>query len=257
MKILKYAVLTLTILMHHVADAQSIRQHTSNINVWFMYFGDHKFSQKFGIHLEAQVRRHDGIAARQQLLLRTGMNYHISQQVFFTVGYCFVETYPYGDFPVKASYPEHRFWEQIQIKNQLGRFELLNRFRVEQRFSNLPVVNTMTTLYEPGDAVYTNRFRLMNRVSIPFNGKTIQDKSFYLTAYDEIMLNAGKNVATNLFDQNRAYIAIGYKIPVVGRLEIGYLEQTVIKGDGLKIENNHTLQIGLASIIDFMKKKNK
>jgi hypothetical protein len=243
--------------MHHVADAQSIRQHTSNINVWFMYFGDHKFSQKFGIHLEAQVRRHDGIAARQQLLLRTGMNYHISQQVFFTVGYCFVETYPYGDFPVKASYPEHRFWEQIQIKNQLGRFELLNRFRVEQRFSNLPVVNTMTTLYEPGDAVYTNRFRLMNRVSIPFNGKTIQDKSFYLTAYDEIMLNAGKNVATNLFDQNRAYIAIGYKIPVVGRLEIGYLEQTVIKGDGLKIENNHTLQIGLASIIDFMKKKNK
>lgn len=257
MKILKYAVLTLMVLIHNIADAQSIRQHTSNINVWFMYFGDHKFSQKFGIHLEAQVRRHDGIAARQQLLLRTGMNYHISQQVFFTVGYCFVETYPYGDFPVKASYPEHRFWEQIQIKNQLGRFELLNRFRVEQRFSNLPVVNTMTTLYEPGDAVYTNRFRLMNRVSIPFNGKTIQDKSFYLTAYDEIMLNAGKNVATNLFDQNRAYIAIGYKIPVVGRLEIGYLEQTVIKGDGLKIENNHTLQIGLASIIDFMKKKNK
>ncbi|MCC7030727.1 MAG: DUF2490 domain-containing protein [Chitinophagaceae bacterium] len=243
--------------MHHNADAQSIRQHTSNINAWFMYFGDHKFNEKFGIHLEAQVRRNDGIANWQQLLLRTGINYHISQQVFFTFGYCFVETYPYGNFPVKVSYPEHRLWEQIQIKNQLGRFELVNRFRFEQRFSNLPVANTTTTLYEPGEAVYTNLFRLLNRVSVPLKGKTIQDKSWYLSAYDEIMVNAGKKVATNLLDQNRVYIAIGYKIPVVGRLEAGYLEQTVIKGDGLKIENNHTFQLGLASTLDFMKKKKR
>lgn len=255
MKILKYVIFTLMVFVHHIADGQSIRQQSSNINTWFMYFGDHKFSQKFGVHLEAQIRRTDGIAHWQQLLLRTGINYHISPQVFFTAGYCFVETHPYGAFPAKAAFPEHRFWEQIQIKNQLGRFELVNRLRLEQRYSNLPVANKMTALYEPGDAVYTNRFRLLNRVSVPFQGKTIQDKSWYLSVYDEIMVNAGKKVATNLLDQNRIYIAIGYKIPFAGRLEAGYMEQTVIKGDGLKIENNHTFQLGLASTLDFMKSK--
>ncbi|MDI9319358.1 MAG: DUF2490 domain-containing protein [Phycisphaerales bacterium] len=235
------------------AQAQS-RINSSNTNAWFMYFGDHKISKHWGIHLEGQMRKNDFVNQWQQLLLRTGINYHINEQIFATVGYCFVETYPYGDFPVKSSFPEHRFWEQIQIKNQISQFEWTSRFRLEQRFSALPILNTNSNIYEPGDAVYTNRFRLLNRVSIPFIGKKIVDKSFYISFYDELFINFGKNVGLNLFDQNRAYAAIGYKIPKIGRLEIGYLEQTILKSDGFKIENNHTIQIGLSSNVDFFKK---
>ena len=116
--------------------------------------------------------------------------------MFATVGYCFVETYPYGDFPVKATFPEHRLWEQIQIKSQAGPFEWVNRLRLEQRFSQLPVSDD-TGAYEPGDAVYTNRARILNRFSIPFKGKTIEDKSLYATVYDEVLIGFGKNVAAN------------------------------------------------------------
>lgn len=131
-----------------------------------MYFGDHSFNSHWGIHLEAQFRRYQMGLNPQQLLLRTGINYHLNQMIFVTAGYCFVETYPYGAFPVKTAYPEHRIWEQLQLKTQFGRLEWLNRFRLEQRFSKLPILSSTTSIYEPGTAIYTNRFRLMNRISI-------------------------------------------------------------------------------------------
>ena len=239
------------------AQTSHLHLQTKNNNAWFMYFGDHKFSNKFGVHLEAQLRRNDVVSNPQQLLLRTGLNYHINNQIMATVGYCFVETFPYGGFPVKVKYPENRIWEQLQIKNQYGIFEWTSRFRLEQRFSKVPVLNASSAAYEPGDAVYTNRFRSLNRVSIPFKGKTINDKSFYISAYDEFFISYGKKVAANLFDQNRAYVALGYKIPKIGRLEAGYMCQAILKGDGIKIENNNTLQLGLSSTINFYKSKKK
>lgn len=246
-KIITYLVLLISL------KSFSQRSFTPNTNGWFMYFGTHKFSPKWGLHLEAQLRRNEIVTKPQQLLFRTGLNYHFGPNAFATVGYAFVETYPYGGLPAKSNFPENRLWEQVQLKNQLNAFEVISRFRLEQRFVNSPVLNG--SIYEPGDAVFTNRFRLLNRVSLPFNGKVIQDKSLYITVFNEMMINFGKNVAINIFDQNRAYLALGYKFPKLGRLELGYLNQIILKSDGLKIENNHNLQVGLSSTLDFYKKK--
>lgn len=242
-------------LLHLQSQAQNtpLHQYAVHHNAWFMYFGDHKFSPRWGVHLEAQIRRNNGLQNPQQLLLRTGLNYHFGPQVFATVGYCYVETYPYGEFPVNAAFPENRFWEQLQIKTQLSRFEWVNRLRLEQRLSKLPVLRTDG--YEPGDAVYTNRARILNRISVPFKGTTIADKSLYVTVYDEVLLGFGKNIAANALDQNRLYGALGYKIPRLGRLELGYLFQSIFKADGVKVERNHTLQVGLTSNIDFFKQQ--
>jgi Protein of unknown function (DUF2490) len=225
----------------------------SNTNAWLMYFGDHKFSNKWGVHLESQVRRNDLLKNPQQFLFRTGLNYHISPTAFATVGYCFVQTAVYGVFPSQVAFPEHRFWEQLQIKNQVGRLECINRLRLEQRFVNLPSYNSSTAVYEVGDAVYTNRARILNRVSIPFKGKTIVDKSIYVSVYDEVFANFGKNIGKNIFDQNRAYAALGYKLPKYGKLELGYLHQSILKSDGIRIERNQTLQVGFLSTMDFYK----
>jgi len=243
-------ILILLCIKVQLAISQQVqRKYTINYNGWYMYFGDHKVSDKWGVHLEAQLRRNEIITAGQQLLLRTGINYHFNSQVFATVGYGFIETYPYGDFPVKATYHEHRIWEQIQIKSQLGISEFTSRFRLEQRFSQLPV--NRGDQFKQGPSVYTNRFRLLTRFSFPFKGKTIEDHSFYATVYDELFINFGKNVGYNIFDQNRAYAALGYQLPKLGRLEVGYLNQLVFKGDGIQVENNHTLQASLISALPF------
>ena len=242
----------LPVLLTFSTLAQVPRIHTNNINGWFVYNGDHKFADKWGVHLEAQWRANDFITKKQQLFFRTGINYHCSPNLFVTVGYGFAETYPYGEFAVKAAFPEHRMYEQLQYKSVHGRFELVNRIRVEQRWSLLPTLQQGE--YKPGDAVYQNRVRLNMKVSVPFRGKTIEDKSFYATANDEVFVSFGKHVGYNTFDQNRLFVGIGYKIPKIGKIEVGYMEQTLFKADGIKIENNHTFQFGLYSSLDFYKK---
>ena len=241
----------LFIAAHLTLSAQS-KTVATQYNAWLMYFGTHKVSEHWGVHLEAQWRRADGFESPQQLLLRTGVNYHFGPKAFATAGYAFIETYPYGEQPAAATFPEHRIWQQLQVKNQMGAFEWVSRFRLEQRFVNSPVLTSGNT-FEPGDAVYTNRFRLLNRISVPFKGKTIVDRSLYITAYDEIMINFGENVGLNLLDQNRAYVALGYQFPKVGRLELGYMNQYIIKSNGTAFENNHTLQVAIFSNFAFRK----
>jgi Protein of unknown function (DUF2490) len=249
----KIFLVSICVFMYSPIFSQTNRQYAHNNNSWWMYIGSHKISEKWGLHLEAQLRRSDFVKQKQQLLLRTGINYHFNAQASATFGYCFVSTGQYGGFPAKSEFPEHRLWEQIQLKSMYGKVEMVNRFRLEQRFSNLPIANN--GIFEPGDAVYTNRFRLLSRFSIPLKGKSIEDKSWYVSFYDEFFVNFGKNVGLNIFDQNRAYLALGYKIPQLGRLELGYLNQLIFRSDGIRVENNRTLFLGLSSNIDFYKKK--
>ncbi len=82
-----------------------------------------------------------------------------------------------------------------------------------------------------------------------------------MAAYDEVFINFGKGVRYNLFDQNRAYAALGFHLGKVGKVECGFLYQVVQQGSLLqsgtdyfnKIENNFTFQLSLFSELSFYK----
>lgn len=234
-------------------SGQVKRQYTTNNNGWYMFFGSFKLSEKTGLHAEAQWRRSNFILDNQQLLLRGGFNFHFNKQAMATIGYCFVQTHPYGEFASKIMFPEHRIWEQLQFTSRFGGLEMVSRFRLEQRYVYSPVLKD--GVYVVGKDIYSNRFRLFTRFSIPFKGQTIEDKTFYLTAYGELFINFGKNVGYNIYDQNRAYLALGYKISKLGKLEIGYLNQLIFKSNGIHTENNHTFQLSLTTALNLYKKK--
>jgi hypothetical protein len=160
-----------------------------------------------------------------------------------TVGYGFIETYPYGDFAVPNAFPEHRIWQQYLTTQTLGKAKLAHRYRLEQRM----IGSAATGKFENGR--YENRFRYMAKFTRPISGG---EHPFFIALYDEILVNFGKDVAYNIFDQNRLYGAVGYTISKNLKLEIGYLNQLVqlrsldVIGRN-KLENNHTLQIGFFS----------
>lgn len=218
-----------------------IRDNTNNSNGWLMYFGNHKFSNTLGLHAEVQFRRAEILAEDQQLLLRAGLDYYIKDNSRFTVGYGFILTYPYGEFPVPNRFPEHRIWQQFLTNHAVGKFKLSHRYRLEQRL----IGNAATGEFANGR--YENRMRYM------FKGVynlTQSERPVFLAFYDEIFLNFGKEVAYNLFDQNRLYGALGLTINNSLKLEVGYLYQAVQlrQIDALsrvRIENNHTLQVGV------------
>src|SRR5690606_28439385 len=91
-------------------------------------------SERWGVHLEGQWRRHDGPLAPQQLLLRPGVNFQVNDAVMLTAGYAFVDTHRYGDFPAPARFPEHRVFQQAAVSHAVGRTRLAHRYRLEQRY---------------------------------------------------------------------------------------------------------------------------
>jgi hypothetical protein len=220
----------------------------NNANAWYMYFGDHPIAKtRWGVHLEGQWRRADLGLKWQQLLVRSGVNFQLNSKVALTGGYGFIETHGYGGFRIPAAFPEHRFFEQATITQRFAKLDFQNRLRFEQR--NLGVMAK-----QPGGDFerigwrYENRFRYMLRTNIPlkaWGGK------YYVGLYDEVLFNYGKNVARNVFDQNRAYAALGRNLSHQTRIEAGYMEQTVQHRDGLVFEHNHTLQIAIFSKLPF------
>lgn len=226
-----------------IAECQT-RTHAYNTNAWLMYFGSHKVSNTLGLHAEVQWRRNDLFAENQQLLLRTGLEFYARPDVRFTLGYAFVETYPYGEFAVEQAFPEHRMWQQLLVPQELGKVKLAHRYRLEQRM----IGNASTGRFENGR--YENRARYMAKATINLSGG---GNPVFVALYDELFINFGKDVGYNIFDQNRLYGAIGYTISPILKLEAGYLYQVVqlrtLDATALRnrIENNHTFQVGLFS----------
>ncbi|MDA0207764.1 MAG: DUF2490 domain-containing protein [Acidobacteria bacterium] len=241
------AVAVLLCLMGTALQAQEPdRVSDPNFHAWYMYFGDHSIGESpWGLHFDGQWRRQGVGQQWQQLLLRPGINYDLNSHVQVSGGYAFIQSHPYGSFPAQTNTPEHRIWQQLILRQKVGKANLAHRFRLEQRHvgitdASLPEEDRVTGYS------YRNRVRYFAKGTIPIGHKG-PDSDYFLAAYNEIMFNFGRNTARNIFDQNRAYIAIGRKLPGVGALEIGYLQQTVQQGNGRVIEFNHTLQIGLFS----------
>jgi hypothetical protein len=215
-----------------------------------MYFGDHAVSGgPWGVHLEGQWRRHDAGARWQQLLLRPGVNYQVNENLMLTAGYAFVDTFRYGEFPIAQRFPEHRIFQQAALKHPVGRVGLQHRYRLEQRF--LGEVSVDGNVRRVNRWRHENRFRYMVRAVVPLRGPTSAKGGWYLALYDEFFLNFGANVAANIFDQNRAYAAVGYGLRGDTRLEFGYMNQIAQQRNGRIFELNHTLQLAVFSTFPF------
>jgi hypothetical protein len=251
-----YSLLFTLILQLIAAESfgQTTRSNTANTNGWFMYFGNHKFSNRLGLHAEAQWRRNEIITQNQQLLLRTGIDYYLKDNSRLTLGYAFVETYPYGEFAVANAFPEHRVWQQFFTAQTIGKTRLTHRYRLEQRM----IGNTATGQMKNGR--YENRVRYLAKAT-----RTLTPEwkhPLFGAVYNEIFINFGKEVAYNLFDQNRLYAALGLTISHSIKIETGYLYQVIqlrnldlTTGPKNRIENNHTLQVGIYSTMAFMNKE--
>ncbi len=176
---------------------------------WLMYFGTNKVSDKFSIHTEIQYRNHTLTPNNtEQLLLRTGLNYHFSDKAFATVGYAYIPSYIFESEQKAPEIEEHRIWQQFILTNKIGRVKFEHRYRIEQRFINQE---------------YKNRFRYRLMLFVPLNKPTIEKGSLFLGLYDEVFMNSKET----FFDRNRLYGAIGYQFNKNISAQAGMMHQQV------------------------------
>lgn len=231
------------------AAAQSSPSIATHHNGWFMYFGNHRISEKLGIHTEYQWRRSDLISGWQQSLLRVGLDWHCSNMIMLSGGYGWIRSYPYGEQPIAAEFDEHRIWQQLILQHNSGRFYFQHRYRLEQRFLQNTGAGTTDTYN------FRNRARYRLLLTIPLSRNELKDNTLFAALYDEVFIGFGKGIRKNILDQNRLYLALGWRFSKDCNIQLGYLNHYVIKPDGIRHERNHTLQLSLTYNLDLRKKE--
>ncbi len=228
--------------------AQSVTQFDS----WWNYFGNHHLNDQLTLHTEYQWRRSDFASHWQQSLLLVGLNQKVADQTTLGGGYGWIISFPYGAFPIAAKTNEHRMYEELIMNNGAGRFGFNHRYRLEQRWLENASLSP-AGVREVNGYTFKNRARYRLLVTYPLNHRTMQDHTLFLATFDEVFLGFGNGIVKNILDQNQLYFGLGYRFNADGNFQLGYLNQRIIKSDGLRQENDHTLQTALTYNLDFRK----
>lgn len=177
----------------------------SNFGNWMIYFGNKKLNSRWNIHHEVQYRNYNAIGDLEQLLLRTGLGYNLTENTNILMGYGYILSENYiSDTDEKFDVNEHRIYQQLITKQAYSRFLIQHRYRFEQRFV---------------EDDFRLRFRYFLGLNLALSQK--ETNNYYLSAYNEVFLNT----ESSIFDRNRLYGGLGYKINQAVRVEIGYMNQ--------------------------------
>ena len=189
--------------LHHTIWSQK-----SDLGNWYIYLGNFELNSRWNIHHEIQYRNYNFIGDLQQLLLRAGIGYNLSEgNNYLLLGYGFIRSGNYSNNLEEKIYSnEHRIYQQFITRQQFGRVYLQHRYRVEERF-----IKEELTL----------RYRYFLAANIPLTKSKMEKSAVYASAYNEIFVN---NSGPAL-DRNRIYGALGYVFSKRLKLELGYMNQ--------------------------------
>lgn len=190
-------------------------------------FVDPAFKQ-FRWWAEVQPRTREEGEDMDQLLIRPGIGYALTDHSTIWIGYAHVINFPAAGDNIH----EDRIWQQYMWSGATPLGAFTSRTRFEQRWQ--------TNGNETG-----GRFRHMFRLSWPIPVYP----AVSLVGWDEVFihLNDTNWGARQGFDQNRGFAGIGYRVLPPVLVEIGYMNQYINKST---LDNmNHILSLNL--FLDF------
>lgn len=175
---------------------------------WFIYFGNQQINKKWNWWNEVQYRNYNFIGDMEQLLIRTGIGYNLSENNNnLLVGYGLVLSRPYiPNSNEKDKTTEHRIYQQFTTRQTFGRVYLQHRYRLEERIL---------------ETDFRMRFRYFLGLNVPLTKPKMEPAALYASAYNEVFLNFDSPV----FDRDRIYGALGYVISKSVRVEAGLMFQ--------------------------------
>jgi hypothetical protein len=213
-------ILTLFLLITILIPCKLFAQE-NRFSGWAALFHSQKFSPKWGMSFDGQFRSANHYDYLQNILLRPSVNYYFDNNKMAALGYAYIATN--GRAGSMETYrPESRIWEQLTINTKLSKNTTLqHRFRLEQRFVGNTTAKT--------DHYFSQRLRYFARAVVPFKRDSVFSKGPFLGLQNEVFVNVHNNHKVNkhFFDQNRAYVALGYRLHKKADVEFGYMNQFV------------------------------
>jgi hypothetical protein len=180
---------------------------SSNFGNWLIYLGNKQLNEKWNLHHEVQYRNYDAIGDLEQLLLRAGFGYNLTDKSNILMGYGFIASENYiDDSDIKVKVSEHRIFQQFTAKQTVKKMSLTHRYRFEQRFI---------------EDDFRVRFRYFLSLAHPLFKINESDNNVYFSSYNEIFLNGDSAI----FDRNRLFLGLGVGLNKNLKLELGYMNQ--------------------------------
>ncbi len=210
-----WSVLILFIVIFLQANAQTKGFETEE-QAWFGYFNQTRFTNRSGIWADLHLRLTDNFVDRLGLsIARAGYTYYLNDHVKVTAGYAFAKRYSTTGAP---NVPEHRPWQQIQWVEKKNWFSMMQWIRLEERFRQKVSAGALIDEYS-----FNYRVRYNMAFTIPLKGKQVVAKTPFLFVNNEVMINFGKEIVTNYFDQDRAFVGLGYQFTSHLNAQLGYM----------------------------------
>ena len=250
----RYGINTLIIVLLFLAriqvQAQATEKHVHDREqLWFGYFNQVRFSNRWGAWVDMHYRMTDNFVDRPfQFLFRPAVTYFIKDNLRVNAGYAFVHHFPARG--LSTSRVEHRPWQQIWWHQKYPGLNTLQWLRLEQRFNEKIVADVKEDGYN-----YTFRVRYNFSFFIPLKGKEIAPKTPFAAVMNEVFLNFGEKVIYNTFDQNRLFAGFGYQFTSRVNVQLGYMNvyQQEVLGNGYF--STHAVRLFLFHNLDLRNKE--
>jgi hypothetical protein len=214
---------------------QSAKEVTSQDQSWFSINTLSRVSDRWGVVADFHaVRRNNFFSDPRFYFIRMGANYWLKDNITFSLAYGHMWVAPTVEGWSTFS-EEHRIHEQFQFISKINKITVVQRLRNEQRWQE-KMVNDQPS----GNLRFTNRIRYLASFNIPlFKNKYLPS----LALADEIMVQFGKEVVYNTFDQNRIFIGIRQKISTDLNFDMGYMRVFQQKYSGYQYDLYHTFRL--------------
>ena len=218
--------------------AQSKTVHTGN-QYWIGYMTSSKIAEKYSVWNDFHL------VPEGFCVVRTGLTRHFANTAI-TGGYAFLWLPP-GSGKTALTRLEHRPWGQIQFNLPVNdKFSLTQRIRYDARFRERVVDGEVVDGYS-----FNHRVRFLisaKRILTTDAERTVKP---YVSVSNEILLNFGKEISFNTFDQNRLSVAVGLQTPAT-QYQLGFMNRFVQNAPD-RYTLNHTIVLWITQKFDFTK----
>ena len=231
----------LLLLLSNACTAQKQVDHQQQ--VWYAYHNNIKFDSTWSLASEVQERRFVNPDAQSQFLIRTNLHRNLGRGWDVAAGLSyFLQSPGNPESDVELVVPEIRPDIQFNYRQKIKSWSLEHRYKVEARFFH----NADLTTEELREGyTFTNfRFRYRLQLVLPIL-RLNETQKIMLKAGDEILLNVGKKVVNNFFDQNRLFIGLNMSISPAFALEANYINWFQQQSSGVKYYNRDIFRLAL------------
>ena len=224
---------------------------TGEEQTWFGVFNQTRISDKWGFWFDAHLRlKDDFVGDLSQFIVRAGPTFYVTDDLRLTAAYAYVHHFP-AEGHENIAQPEHRPWQQVQWFVRGPKARLMQWVRLEERFRR-KILNDN----ELADGYNFNwRIRYNFALFLPFTKKRFDPGGLQFLLNNELMLNFGKNIVYNHFDQNRFFAGLVYQVNPHAQLHAGYMNLYQQLPAGNSFKNQHTIRLFYFHNLDLRKNR--